>query len=50
MATDSSRSGTFAGDADTAVDRLIEHYRMSVEIALDTPISLKTGPLRLVRA
>jgi len=39
-----------AGDADTAVDRLVEHYRHSVEIALDTAITLKTSPLRLVRA
>lgn len=39
-----------AGDAETAVERLVEHYRLSVEIALDTPIILKTDPLRLVRS
>ncbi len=43
-------TAAIAGDAATAVDRLIEHYRLSVEIALDTAISLKSTPFRLVRA
>lgn len=37
------------GDTETAVARLINHYRLSVEIVLDTPIRLETDPLRLVR-
>ena len=39
-----------AGDAETAVDRLIEHYRLSVEIVLNKPILLQTAPLRLAQA
>ncbi len=39
-----------AGDTTTAVERLLNHYRLSVEIVLDTPIRLEENPLRLVRA
>lgn len=39
-----------AGDAEIAVERLIEHYRLSVEIVLGTPISLVSDPLGLARS
>ena len=41
---------SIVGDTETAVERLINHYRLSVEIVLDTPIRLERNPFRFVRA
>lgn len=37
-----------AGDADTAVARLIDHYRYSVEIVLGCPVGLSKDNSRFV--